>query len=516
MSAYQGDPTSSTKRVRKPVCLSVQEWVGRHFCGDALGHGQVVFLPRHRIAKLDAFPTEAAAMEYVRQHTTIPVPKIYKVYPAADGQQHIVMERLPGTCASQVVKDWSQDQKETFSRDLADCLHQLRTLQPPSPRFIGSAASKGQLIDDRLSLNPCGPFNSIADFHTYLRFGRPLDHWVGVDDVTKVHTRPENNYTPTFSHSDLCPKNILVAPDGHITGVVDWEYAGWYPDYWEYTKMRRYEDAAPHWKNFYDAVEQQPAIKKYPDEMACEAVIWMRMGSPHRYCDPPWQPGDDEKAAVERARMDAIREEHRKKEAERQEDAVPGQPKTDIRSTTISRQQRKLRSLPKRGTKDFEPNATQSQRHTLSASRQAMYDALSAVRVHASGRTHNVGLYVNWDRPEELEQWRRRLGATGAKAARQPPIGTLPMSLQGAYASFIGKSGLTLERYLVYAGLKRSGYVVQRAPTWGDESESDNTAEIALHPLLAGIQALDAVPQIGPSKPRLPCVRGRRPRHNGA
>jgi tRNA-splicing endonuclease subunit Sen54 len=47
----------------------------------------------------------------------------------------------------------------------------------------------------------------------------------------------------------------------------------------------------------------------------------------------------------------------------------------------------------------------------------------------------------------------------------------LPMSLQGAYAVFIGDeaergSALTLERYTVYAGLRRAGYVVLRAPSW--------------------------------------------------
>jgi tRNA-splicing endonuclease subunit Sen54 len=47
-------------------------------------------------------------------------------------------------------------------------------------------------------------------------------------------------------------------------------------------------------------------------------------------------------------------------------------------------------------------------------------------------------------------------------------IGELPMSLQGAYASFIGKSGLTLERYQVFAGLRRLGYTIARAPTWDD------------------------------------------------
>lgn len=43
----------------------------------------------------------------------------------------------------------------------------------------------------------------------------------------------------------------------------------------------------------------------------------------------------------------------------------------------------------------------------------------------------------------------------------------LPMSLQGAYAMFIGNhSNLTFERYSVFASLKRSGYIVHRAPSW--------------------------------------------------
>lgn len=49
-----------------------------------------------------------------------------------------------------------------------------------------------------------------------------------------------------------------------------------------------------------------------------------------------------------------------------------------------------------------------------------------------------------------------------------------PMSLQSAYAAFIGFEGgvggkLTLEMYNVYAGLKRSGYVVFRTGSWGED-----------------------------------------------
>lgn len=46
----------------------------------------------------------------------------------------------------------------------------------------------------------------------------------------------------------------------------------------------------------------------------------------------------------------------------------------------------------------------------------------------------------------------------------------IPMSLQGAYAAFLGEeaergSWLTLDKYLVYAGLKRAGFIVRRTDT---------------------------------------------------
>jgi hypothetical protein len=41
-----------------------------------------------------------------------------------------------------------------------------------------------------------------------------------------------------FTHADLAPRNILVDKSTYeITGIVDWECAGWYPDYWEMAIM---------------------------------------------------------------------------------------------------------------------------------------------------------------------------------------------------------------------------------------------------------------------------------------
>jgi tRNA-splicing endonuclease subunit Sen54 len=53
---------------------------------------------------------------------------------------------------------------------------------------------------------------------------------------------------------------------------------------------------------------------------------------------------------------------------------------------------------------------------------------------------------------------------------------SIPMSLQAAYACFIGRGALTLERFSVYSGLRRGGYTLLRAPSW-DESTYESDGE---------------------------------------
>jgi len=267
--------------------------------------------------------------------------------------------------------------------------------------------------------------------------------------------------------------------------------------------------------------------------------------------------------------------------ADADEDAIPSQPSQigeehdledeaqDFRFlTSLTASGNSDPTIPKRGTKDFEPNPTRSQASALDASRHAMQSALSVVRIHTP-KNHVVGQFVMedsgwwgakddrgrtdrcvwvyrsktthakvmgredgtqrlWLLPEEalylLERgtldvrWpdaegvavetameetqgldvaegggaRREVSSIDHQAKQEPQVGELPMSLQGAYASFIGKSGLTLERYQIYASLKRSGYIIQRAPTWSDEEGSSNghaeptaTTSTALVPVLS-------------------------------
>ena len=60
-----------------------------------------------------------------------------------------------------------------------------------------------------------------------------------------------------FTHGDLHFSNIMIN-DGHISGIIDWEFAGWYPIYWEYicavymTKPDRY------WETFWENAIEKP------------------------------------------------------------------------------------------------------------------------------------------------------------------------------------------------------------------------------------------------------------------
>lgn len=54
----------------------------------------------------------------------------------------------------------------------------------------------------------------------------------------------------TFTHGDLNLSNIIISgtPGSQvIVGIVDWEQAGWYPEYWEYCKLLIAEPPTHEW-----------------------------------------------------------------------------------------------------------------------------------------------------------------------------------------------------------------------------------------------------------------------------
>jgi len=72
-----------------------------------------------------------------------------------------------------------------------------------------------------------------------------------------------------FTHGDIKHHNILVDEEGHITGLLDWESAGWYPEFWEYTTALRFLPKDFWWYEFLIRAGAQ----RYLEESECEKAL---------------------------------------------------------------------------------------------------------------------------------------------------------------------------------------------------------------------------------------------------
>jgi aminoglycoside phosphotransferase (APT) family kinase protein len=70
----------------------------------------------------------------------------------------------------------------------------------------------------------------------------------------------------TFTHGDLTNVNIMVE-NGSITGIIDWEMAGYYPVWWEYvgTSVADSEEDR-EWKTL---------LRKYMPDYSAAREFWL-------------------------------------------------------------------------------------------------------------------------------------------------------------------------------------------------------------------------------------------------
>lgn len=172
-------------------------------------------------------------MVYVARNTTVPVPTVHLAF-THKGCTYILMERIHGHYLGDGwVKRPSTSQLKIL-QSLKGMILDMRTLQTHGSINVICSVNGGSLYDPRM---PCitgrfGPFKDVREFHDYLRDGIQAHSNA---DVTKLITMHRQDWdAPTFTHGDLSSLNIIVRGDD-VVGIVDWETAGWYPSYWEYT-----------------------------------------------------------------------------------------------------------------------------------------------------------------------------------------------------------------------------------------------------------------------------------------
>lgn len=199
---------------------------------------KVLRISENMVAKFgpDVDLTEAHAISFIRDHSEIPVPKILNAY-SQDGKNYIVMEYIEGDLLKDVSYTMAEEELAVIVEELRSYISSMRRLRAPEGVLIGSV-TQGPAIDRR-QFGPAsgGPFQSERDFNEWqLAQLRPGVALASREMYADMH---KNSNQILFSHGDLAFHNIIVK-DGHVKAIIDWEYAGWYPEYWDYCKTRSF------------------------------------------------------------------------------------------------------------------------------------------------------------------------------------------------------------------------------------------------------------------------------------
>ncbi|KAF5635850.1 aminoglycoside 3 phosphotransferase [Fusarium sp. NRRL 52700] len=180
---------------------------------------------------------EVEAMKFVQGHTSIPVPAILETHLGSGDKEPswVIMERLTGQQLDKSSLNMTDMAKERAVTELKEHLAQLHRIRPTGSGWIGSC-SGGPAYDHRLNnMSTCGPFSSIAEFNDFLV--APVKDCPRPEWVAKYRSQLRDDYGIHFAHADISGENILLDPTtGSITGIVDWEMAGFWPEWWEYGK----------------------------------------------------------------------------------------------------------------------------------------------------------------------------------------------------------------------------------------------------------------------------------------
>lgn len=208
-----------------------------------------MYLKTRTTETAEAAKNEFGALSLIKRSSSLNIPQPLDLV-SDEKRTYLITGRMPGVTAQSVYAQLSDEQLACLARDLGVYLGQLRRIQKPQGLTAGSISNiiGGGCIHNRIDMahgttyHPHGPFADEAAFHDYLLTRRPP----APDEVQRT------GHAIRFSHGDLALRNIMVDAWGRLVGLVDWENAGWYPDYWELTAFyttipqKRWDDVSSH------------------------------------------------------------------------------------------------------------------------------------------------------------------------------------------------------------------------------------------------------------------------------
>lgn len=238
---------------------------------------QIIPLPFGLLLKWsDGTRLEEVLATEVCRAAGLPTPKIisYGEHPnSPHAPVSILMTRLPGRELGQAYESLSHHAQSTALTEFKLYLSTIRGWRSPWGEERVCSITGGSIRSIRVPNHTIGPCETPQEFHDYLL--APARYSSASEAVNEEKLRRARKLQllqrpgVKFTHGDIKHHNILVDEEGHITGLLDWESAGWYPEFWEYTTALRFVPKDFWWYEFL----MKAGAQQYLEESECEKAL---------------------------------------------------------------------------------------------------------------------------------------------------------------------------------------------------------------------------------------------------
>ncbi|KAG0635233.1 kinase-like domain-containing protein [Tuber brumale] len=165
------------------------------------------------------------------QNRNIPVSETHGVL-RVGLRTYVFMRHIAGKTLHDAWPALDHEQRICISEKLSGVLSSLREIEyaPGSP--LGwNGMVKDWRQHTRIGHNIC----SETEFNDFLLSNPP--NTISRAESSRLNSLLSTSHRIVLSHGDFHPGNIMIDPESlEVLAVIDWEFGGWYPEYWEFVK----------------------------------------------------------------------------------------------------------------------------------------------------------------------------------------------------------------------------------------------------------------------------------------
>ncbi|RPA94666.1 APH-domain-containing protein [Choiromyces venosus 120613-1] len=171
-------------------------------------------------------------IEYIRgQNRNIPVSETHGVL-RIGSRAYVFMRHIPGKTLHESWPALEDKQRMHISGKLSEILSSLREIE----YVPGAPMGWNGMVKDWRQITRVGyKIHSETEFNDFLLFNPPKS--ISRSESSRLKALLSTPHRIVLSHGDFHPGNIMIDPDSlEVVAVIDWEFGGWYPEYWEFVK----------------------------------------------------------------------------------------------------------------------------------------------------------------------------------------------------------------------------------------------------------------------------------------